>query len=81
MSQSWPLQDAKARFSELFSKVNDEGPQRVTRNGKHAIILMSELEYKKLKKQNPSFIDFLFSAPKANLDIERAKDFGRNIEL
>ncbi|MEK7731352.1 MAG: type II toxin-antitoxin system prevent-host-death family antitoxin, partial [Planctomycetota bacterium] len=31
---SWPVQDAKARFSELLETSLAEGPQLVTKHGK-----------------------------------------------
>ena len=81
MKTTWPLQDAKARFSELFSLVCDVGPQRVTRRGKEAIIMIAEAEYTALSGQAGSFVDFLLSGPKIDLDIKRPLDFCRNLEL
>jgi len=81
MNTTWPLQDAKARFSELFTKVCTEGPQRVTRHGKEAIILMREADYESLIGQGASFIDFLLASPKAELDMSRPGDYGRQVDL
>ena len=33
----WPLQDAKARFSELVRRVRSEGPQHVTVHGRDGV--------------------------------------------
>ena len=41
----WKLQDAKSRFSELFRKTRSDGPQRVTRHGSDAVIVVSEEEW------------------------------------
>ena len=38
--QSWPVQDAKARFSELLETSLAEGPQLVTKHGKAAAVLV-----------------------------------------
>jgi len=73
MIQSWPLQDARARFSELFTRVHSDGPQRVTRRDRKAIILISEEEYQRLNGQAPSLVDFLLSGPKADLDLDRPR--------
>ena len=78
---TWPLQDAKARFSELFNRVCEDGPQRVTRHGRDAIILIAEPEFEKLSGRKLSFVDYLLSGPKADLDIHRSLDYGRNIDL
>jgi antitoxin Phd len=36
----WPVQDAKARFSELLDTAQREGPQVVTRRGREAAVLV-----------------------------------------
>ena len=36
---AWQLQEAKARFSELFRLVRAKGPQWVTRQGKEAVVV------------------------------------------
>ena len=38
--QSWPVQDAKARFSELLESSLSKGPQLVTKHGKAAAVLV-----------------------------------------
>jgi prevent-host-death family protein len=37
---SWPVQDVKARFSELLETSLSEGPQLVTKHGKAAAVLV-----------------------------------------
>ena len=37
---TWPVQDAKARFSELLDACLVEGPQMVTRRGAEAAVLV-----------------------------------------
>ena len=39
---SWPVQDAKARFSELLDTALKQGPQVVTRRGVEAVRLASD---------------------------------------
>ena len=79
MDKTWQLQDAKARFSELFTKAQTEGPQKISRHGKEIAYIVSEKDFQ--KNQRESFIDFLLSAPKIDLDIERIQDHARELEL
>ncbi len=81
MAKRWQLQDAKARFSELFSEVLSSGPQYVSRRGKETIVLIREEDYRKLNGETSSFLEFLFSAPKAELDCTRQNDYGRPVDL
>lgn len=79
MDKTWQLQDAKARFSELFTKAQTEGPQKISRYGKEIAYIVSEKDFQ--KNQRESFIDFLLASPKIDLDIERIQDNARQIEL
>ena len=46
--RSWPVQDAKARFSEFLDKCLTEGPQMVTRRGAEAAVLVPADEWRRL---------------------------------
>lgn len=45
----WPLQHAKARFSELVRRVHDEGPQHVTVHGRNEVVVISAAEFRRLR--------------------------------
>jgi prevent-host-death family protein len=83
--ESWPLTDAKARFSELFEKALSEGPQRVTRHGKRAVVVVSEQLYRVLsrRKREQKLADFLASSPLKGLDLDfsREPDIEREVDL
>jgi prevent-host-death family protein len=46
---SWPVYDAKARFSELLETTLKEGPQVVTRRGVETAVLVPIDEWKQMK--------------------------------
>ena len=46
--KTWPVQDAKARFSELLETCLREGPQLVTRRGAEAAVLVPFEEWQRL---------------------------------
>lgn len=48
LTTPWPLQDAKARFSELVRRAQDEGPQHVTVHGREAVVIVDAEEYRML---------------------------------
>jgi len=83
---TWQLQTAKARFSEVFRKARTEGPQRVTRQGREAVVILADEEYERLagkKRQPKSLVQFFRESPLVgmNLNLTRDKDEGRNIRL
>jgi prevent-host-death family protein len=49
--KSWPVQDAKARFSELLKASLTEGPQVVTLRGVEAAILVPMSEWLSLRER------------------------------
>jgi antitoxin Phd len=46
----WPVQDAKARFSELLNTCLREGPQLVTRRGAEAAVLVPMDDWRRLQQ-------------------------------
>jgi antitoxin Phd len=71
-ANTWQLQDAKARFSELFRKSLADGPQRITRSGGGEAVLLSAADYERLTGHNrpPDLYEFLRNSPLAGLEIE-----------
>lgn len=46
---TWPVQDAKARFSEFLEACLAEGPQMVTKRGAEAAVLVPVAEWRRLQ--------------------------------
>ena len=67
----WPVQDAKARFSELLDTCLAEGPQMVTRRGAEAAVLVPVEEWRRLQAAaRPSLKELLLSdGARADLEI------------
>jgi prevent-host-death family protein len=85
-SEAWQLQTAKARFSELFRRTLSEGPQRITRQDKETVVMLSAEEFENLRaraEQPRSLVQFFAESPlaKAGIDLERKPDYGREIDL
>lgn len=60
--QIWPIQDAKARFSEFLETCLAEGPQMVTKRGSEAAVLVPVDEWRRLKAAaRPSLKELLLS--------------------
>lgn len=50
--QPWPVQDAKARFSEMLDTSLAEGPQLVTKHGKAAAVLVPIRQWNALQSSS-----------------------------
>lgn len=83
-SQSWQIQEAKQRFSEVIRHANDEGPQMITHRGQPTVWIISDKDYHKLAQSRESIVDFFQRSPHREddeLKIERRKDLPRAIDL
>jgi antitoxin Phd len=69
---TWKLQDAKARFSEVVDRALHDGPQVVTRHGENTVVIVA---YREFIGAEPAqdFKDFLMSIPRVGLDIEPSR--------
>ncbi|MFZ1501260.1 MAG: type II toxin-antitoxin system Phd/YefM family antitoxin [Giesbergeria sp.] len=78
---TWPLQDAKSRFSELVDKVLSEGPQAVTRRGAEAVVVVAAADFRRLTGQD-SLLSTLLNAPRGTaLEVERSRELIRTVDL
>jgi prevent-host-death family protein len=58
----WPVQDAKARFSEFLDACLADGPQMVTRRGVEAAVLVSAAQWQRMQAvAKPSLKELLLS--------------------
>ena len=84
--KEWQLQEAKARFSEVFRFARERGPQRVTKHGREAVIVLPAEEYARLTRsevREGSLSEFFAASPLrgSGIDLDRPCDFGRKITL
>lgn len=68
---AWPVQDAKARFSEFLDTCVRDGPQVVTRRGAETAVLVPIAQWRQLTERGrPTLKDLLLAeAPRADLDL------------
>ncbi len=83
MGGVWKLQDAKNRFSEVVKRALKAGPQIVTLRGKETAVILSMEEYRRLARPEVGLVEFLRSSPLVGveLDVERTRDLGREVDL
>lgn len=83
---TWTAADAKARFGEVVERARSEGPQRVTRNGREAVVVISAEAYRDLSSrpvgwQGKTLTEVLFDPAIRGLsEEEHERAFGRSKE-
>ena len=67
----WPVQDAKARFSEFLDTCLREGPQIVTKRGAEAAVLVPMDDWRRLQQSaRPKLKELLLAdAPRSELQL------------
>ena len=70
-ARRWPVQDAKARFSELLEASLSDGPQIVTRRGVETAVLVPFEEWRRLQSSaRPTLKELLLAeAPRAEIPV------------
>jgi prevent-host-death family protein len=86
IDMEWQVQTAKARFSEVFRRALTEGPQLIVRQGKEGVVMISDEQYEEFvgrSHQPRTLVQFFRESPfvGVELDLERQKDEGRDVEL
>ena len=80
------MQEAKAHFSEVIRLALEEGPQRVTKHGEAAVVVVSTQEYEHLlkrKRRKGKLSEFFAQSPLvgSGISLENEPEYARDIEL
>ncbi|HVG10524.1 MAG TPA: type II toxin-antitoxin system Phd/YefM family antitoxin [Thermoanaerobaculia bacterium] len=78
-ARRWPVQDAKAHFSELLEASLNEGPQIVTQQGVEAAVLVPIEEWRRLQSSaRPTLKELLLAeAPRAEIPVPPRRQWRR----
>lgn len=66
--QAWPVQDAKARFSEFLEACIHQGPQLVTKRGAETAVLVPVAEWRRLNASAKPSLKALLMCEEARVD-------------
>ncbi len=62
-TQTWTVAEAKAKFSELLDRAKSEGPQRITKHGRTAAVVVAAEEWERKAERRGNLAEFLASSP------------------
>ncbi len=77
MNDIWQIQDAKNKLSEVIARALKQGPQLITRHGEKTVVVVSYVEYEKLRKSQGKLSEFFSASPLTGLDLMRDKSLPR----
>lgn len=78
--QSWQMQTAKARFSELVKHAAQEGPQDITLHGRSVAVVVSRELFDRLSGNEQSLVEFMQASPlqgRDGIEFERDRSLPR----
>ncbi|MBK6999168.1 MAG: type II toxin-antitoxin system Phd/YefM family antitoxin [Rhodoferax sp.] len=80
--QTWQLQSAKARFSDLIKRATHDGPQEITVHGHPVAVVISRALFDQLSGNDESLVSFMRHSPLADQeDIVFERDSGAAREV
>lgn len=82
--RNWPMQDAKARLSEVVKAAAGGGPQQITIHGRPVAVLLSRADYDRLAGTGESLVTFMRRSPLAgceDLEFPRDRSPTRKVDL
>lgn len=82
MSNTWQLQEAKAKLSQIVKQAG-QSPQEITVHGKVTVVMISKKTYTALTEAKTSFVDFMQASPwqGLTLHLKRDKSLTRDVDL
>jgi len=67
---TWPVQEAKAKFSELLEVAETSGPQTITRRGVEKAVIVPIEQWRAINRgSKPTLLEILQSGPQFDLQI------------
>ncbi len=82
--QTWQMQEAKARLSEVVKRAELEGPQDITLHGRSVAVMLSREAFDRLAGTGESLVTFLRRSPlygSEDVVIERDASPAREVDL
>jgi prevent-host-death family protein len=79
----WTVAEAKAKLSEVIQRAVKDGPQKITRHGEPAAVVVSAEEWERKTRRKGNLAEFFANSPLRGtaLDLKRRKDLPREIDL
>jgi len=72
--QSWQLQEAENRLSQVIEDAINVGPQLITRRGTEIAIVLSYTEDQKIIASKPKLSTFFQESPLADMELALNRD-------
>jgi prevent-host-death family protein len=82
--QTWQMQEAKARLSEVVKRAEREGPQGITLHGRSVAVMLSQEAFDRLAGSDESLVVFMRRSPlygNEDVRLDRDRSAAREVAL
>jgi antitoxin Phd len=74
MTNTWQLQEAKNKLSEVVEAALSDGPQVITKRGVETAVVMSYKEYRKIMLKKKKLSEFFGESPLVGSGIDLSRE-------
>jgi prevent-host-death family protein len=74
IKNSWQVQEAKNKLSQVIEDAIHKGPQVITRHGTEVVVVLDYNEYRAMQASRPKLAEFFRNSPLANAEIDLERD-------
>jgi len=74
MFQTWQLQEAKDKLSQVVDEAQRSGPQLITRHGVKTAVVLSFEDYRRLTASRKKLSEFFRESPLAEIELDLKRD-------
>ena len=64
--RSWSISEARSKISDMFDAALTDGPQRIERRDRDAVVVVSEEAWNAIHREYGDFADLLLNVPLAD---------------
>ncbi|MCP4416412.1 MAG: type II toxin-antitoxin system Phd/YefM family antitoxin [Chloroflexi bacterium] len=72
--QTWQLQEAKNKFSQVVNEAIEHGPQIITRRNQEVVVVLSSVEYRQMIASQKKLSQFFRESPLVGADLDLSRD-------
>ncbi len=72
--QSWQLQQARNKFSQVVENAVSNGPQIITQRGVEVAVVLSFVEYERMVASRQGLGEFFRESPLVGVDLDLTRD-------
>ena len=76
LKRQWTVAQAKAKFSEVISRAESEGPQIITRNGRTTVVLVGIGEWERKTRRKGNLAEFFAASPLRGSELKLKRPAG-----